>query len=108
MNMKRFVKLTVLGMMVLGLSTASTDAAEQKGAEQSKTGIVKKVDVDGKQIVVTATRDLTFAVTDATKIMQHGKAMKLTDIKVDGKVSVDYVKDGDTRTAKKIVILKDK
>ncbi|MCX6899314.1 MAG: hypothetical protein NT105_11475 [Verrucomicrobia bacterium] len=108
MNMKRFVTLTVLGMMMLGLSTAVVCAGEGKGSPQTKTGVVKKVDVDGRQIVVTVTRDMTFAVTDATKIVQSGAAKKLSDIKVDGKVSVDYVKDGDTRTATKIVILKDK
>jgi len=106
MNMKRFVKLTVLGMMVLGLSSVVIGAAEEKGAGQTKTGTVKKV--DAKQIVVMAARELTFTITDSTKIQQHGKPMKLSDIKVDANVSVEYVKDGEKRTAKKIVILKDK
>lgn len=108
MSMKRFVTLTVLGMMMLGLSTTAISAADEKGAGQTKTGTVKKVDVDAKQIVVMAARELTFTITDSTSIQQHGKAMKLSDIKVDANVSVEYVKDGDKRTAKKIVILKDK
>ena len=33
--------------------------------------------------------------------------MKLSDIKVDANVSVEDVRDGDKRTAKHIVILKD-
>ena len=104
MNRQRFVKLLVLGLLVLGLSATVVWAGET----QTKTGSVKKVDTEGKQIVVMVTRELTFSVTDATKIMQGDAAKKLADIKVDGKVSVEYVKDGDTRTAKKITILGDK
>ncbi|MCX6909344.1 MAG: hypothetical protein NTY01_15065 [Verrucomicrobia bacterium] len=106
--MKRFVTLMVSGMMVLALSTAVVGAAEEKGAGQTKTGTVQKVDVDAKQIVVMAAREMTFTITDSTKIQQHGKPVKLSDIKVDANVNVEYVKDGDKRTAKKIVILKDK
>jgi len=108
MSMKRFVTLAVLGMMVLGLSSSVVRAGEDKGSAQTKTGIVKKVDVDAKQIVVMAARELTFTITDSTKIQQHGKPMKLSDIKVDANVNVEYVKDGEKRTARKIVILKDK
>jgi len=106
MNVKRFAALTVLGMMVLGLSAVVVCAAE--GNVQTKTGVVKKVDVDGKQIVVMVKRELTFTVTDTTQIVQGDAPKKLADIKVDDKVSVDYVKEGDTRTAKKISILADK
>ena len=104
MNRMRFVRLAVLGMLMLGLSATAVWAGEP----QTKVGTVKKVDAAAKQIVVMVTRELTFTCTDATKILQGGEAKKITDIKVEGKVSVDYVKDGDTRTAKKIVILGDK
>jgi len=106
MSMKRVVTATVLGLMVLGLSAAVACAGE--GAVQTKTGVVKKVDVDGKQIVVMVKRELTFTVTDATQIVQGNEPKKLADIKVDDKVSVEYVKEGETRTAKKIAILADK
>ena len=106
MNMKRLAAFAVLGMMVLGLSVAVACAAE--GAAQTKTGTVKKVDVTAKQIVVMVKRELTFTVTDATQIVQGDAPKKLADIKVDDKVSVEYVKDGETRTAKKIAILADK
>lgn len=108
MNWKRFVIGATSGLMALGLSTAVIDAAEEKGATQTKTGTVKKVDVDTKQIVVMTVRELTFTITDETKIHQHGKAVKFSDIKVDTNIAVEYVKDGDKRTAKKIVLLKDK
>ena len=106
MNWKRFVIGAMSGLMALGLSTAVIGAAEEKGAAQTKTGTVKKV--DAKQIVVMAARELTFTITDSTKIQQHGKPIKLSDIKVDANVSVEYVKDGEKRTARKIVLLKDK
>ncbi len=105
MNMKRFVIVAVSSLMLLGLSVVNVGAAEGKGVEQNKTGTVKKVDLDAKQVVVMAARELTFTVTDHTKILQAGKPKQLADIKVDAKVSVDYVKDGDTRTARKIVIM---
>ena len=106
MSMKRLAALTVLSMMVLGLSAAIVCAAE--GQVQTKTGTVKKVDVGGKQIVVMVARELTFTVTDATQIVQGDAPKKLADIKVDNQVSVEYVKEGETRTAKKIAILADK
>ena len=108
MNRKRFARLMVMGLMVCGFAALTIGAEEGKGAEQNKVGTVKKVDVDGKQVTVMVARELTFTVTDRTKIMQDSKAKKLADIKVDAKVSVDYVKDGNTRTARKIVILSDK
>jgi Cu/Ag efflux protein CusF len=78
---------------------------EAKGAAQTKTGIVRKVDADAKQIVVMVARELTFTVNDATKITQGDAARKLTDIKVDDKVSVTYTRKEDVRTATVILIL---
>ena len=94
-------------LLVLGLAAANLSAAEEK-APQTKTGTVKKVDVTAKQVVVMVKRELTFTVTDETKIQQGGAPKKLADIKVEDKVSVEYVRDGDARNAKKIVILGDK
>ncbi|MCY3022518.1 MAG: hypothetical protein NTW87_26350 [Planctomycetota bacterium] len=95
--------LGAAGMVLLGLAAAAAGAEE--GSVQTKTGIVKKVDVAAKQVVVMVARELTFAVTDATKIVQGDEPRKLADIKVDAKVTVDYTREGDTRTARKIVIL---
>lgn len=89
-------------------ATATIAAKGDKETVQTKTGIVKKVDVNAKQIVVLATRELTFTVTDSTQIQQHGKPIKLADIKVNANVSVEYAKDGETRTAKKIILLREK
>jgi hypothetical protein len=88
--------------------TAATSAAkEEMESEQTKTGTVKKVDVDAKQLVVMAARELTFTITDSTQIQQNGKPMKLSDIQAEANVSVEYVKEGEKRTAHQIN-LKDK
>jgi hypothetical protein len=88
-------------------AAAVTAATEVQANEQTKTGPVKKVDVVARQILIVAARELTFTITDCTRIQQHGKLVTLAEIKVDANVSVAYVKDGDQRTAKGIVILKD-
>lgn len=105
--MKKLVLLATVSLLVLGLAATALSAAEGK-APQTKTGTVKKVDVEGKQIVVMGARELTFTVTDETKIVQGDTPKKLADIKVDGKVTVDYVRKGDARNAKKIAILAEK
>ena len=78
---------------------------EETVAEQTKTGTVKKVDMDGGHLVVAAARELTFTVTNHTEITQGGQARKLADIKAAGQVTVTYVKEGDTRAARRIEIL---
>ena len=108
MHWKNLLMSAASALVILGLSVSVLRAAEEKGAEQTKAGTVKKVDVAAKQVVVMVAREMTFTVTDQTKIQQHGKPAKLEDIKVDHKVSVTYVKMGDKRTARRIVILKDK
>lgn len=78
---------------------------EETVAEQTKTGTVKKVDMDGGHLVVAAARELTFTVTNHTEITEGGQARKLADIKAAGQVTVTYVKEGDTRAARRIEIL---
>ena len=104
MNRMQFVRSMVLGVLALGLSPA----VAEEGKPQTKVGTVKKVEVAAKQIVVMVTRELTFTVTDSTKIMRRGETKKIEDIKVDDKVSVEYVKQGETRTASRVTIQGDK
>ncbi|MGD0093419.1 MAG: hypothetical protein ABSE73_26195 [Planctomycetota bacterium] len=106
--MRRSVMWATCGMMLLGLAQGVSAAEAVEAKVQTKTGIVKKVDEAAKQVVVMVARELTFTVTDATKIVQGDETKKLSDIKVDAKVAVDYTREGDTRTAKKIAILPDK
>lgn len=102
--MKKNLSL-ILTTLVLGLSLAMAGAGEGKGSVQTKTGKVKKVDVAAKQVTVMVTREMIFTVADKTKIVKGDAPKKLADIKVDDQVSVEYVKDGETRTAQKIAIL---
>ena len=102
--MKKLILLTLVSM--IGLSLSGVAFGKDEAPVQTKAGIVKKVDVAAKQIVVMAARELTFTVTDATQIVQGSTAKKIDDIKVDAKVTVDYMKEGEKRSAKKIVIEK--
>ena len=101
----------VAGIVALSVGRSRARAEEQpkgeeaKHASQTKTGIVRKVDAEAKQIVVMVARELTFTVTDATKIVQGDQPRKLADIKVDDKVSVTYARKDDVRTAITIEIL---
>ena len=81
-------------------------APDGKADEQTKIGSVIKVDVDRGQLTVMVARELTFTLTDRTTITQEGKPRKLAEIKPQDQVSVVYVREGDTRTAHQIVILK--
>lgn len=92
-------KIAILAGEVVGTP------APKEAALQTKTGTVKKVDTSAKQVVVMVTRELTFSVTESTKIVQGDESKTLADIRVEAKVTVEYTREGDTRTAKKIVIL---
>ena len=94
--------------VVLALGVAATAFCAEPGAakEQTKMGVVKKVDADAKTITVMVTRELTFATTDATKIMQGDAAKTFADIKVGDTVSVVYsTPSKDNRVASKVTIV---
>ena len=85
-------------VLVLGILLA-----EEK-ASQVKTGVVKKVDTSAGQVVVLVARELTFTVMESTRIVRGDEAQQLADLRVGAKVTVEYTRKGDTRTAKKIAI----
>lgn len=87
------------------LSAGDSETFSQKQETQTKTGVVRSVDVAGKKVVVMVARELTFTVTENTKIRRGDDAKKLDDIKVGDKVAVEYTREGETRTAKTIAIL---
>ena len=101
--MKWFNVLSVAVVLALGVAI-SAHSAEQAGKTQTKAGVVKKVDAEGKTITVMVARELTFTITDATKIVQEDAPKTLADIKEGATVSVEYTRTGDVRTAVKIVI----
>ena len=98
-----------LGMaMMVMLGTAMTGLAadkDAKAATQTKTGVVRKVDPVAKNIVVMVTRELTFGITEDTKIVQGEAAKTLADIKVGDKVTVEYAfASKDNRVASKVTL----
>ena len=115
--MKKIILLAMVSM--LGLVLAGTVRGEEKSrsegqnksgtlqssdASQTKSGTVTKVDVAAKQVVVMVTRDMTFSVTDTTKILQGTTSKKIGDIKVGAHVAIDYVRKGEARVATKITL----
>jgi Cu/Ag efflux protein CusF len=101
-------KIIGIGMaVVLALGVAATAICAETGAatESTKTGVVKKVDLEGKKIVVMVKRELTFAIKDTTKIVQGDTAKMLADIKEGDTVTVVYTHEGqDNRVASKVTI----
>lgn len=82
-------------------------AQEGHKAAQTKSGTVTKVDVEGKTVTVSigSAPALSFTVTDDTKIVEGDAAKTLADVKVDAKVTVEYVrKSSAVREAVKITI----
>ena len=63
------------------------------------------MDAQAKTITVMVTRELTFTVTDDTKIVQGDAAKTLADIKEGDTVTVVYMRESaDKRVATKITI----
>jgi len=87
------------------LSAGASQTFSQKEEAQTKTGVVRSVDVAGKKIVVMVARELTFTVTENTKIHRRDDAKNLDDIKVGANVRVTYTHSGDNRVASEIAIL---
>jgi len=83
--------------------TTSTTAKKTTTHAMSAKGAVTAMDATAKTITVG---DKTFATTDTTKYMAHGKKAMMSDVKVGDMVSVSYTKDGDTMTATKVTVTK--
>jgi len=72
---------------------------------QTKTGVVRKVDLEAKAIVVMVARELTFTITDKTVIREDETSRALSDIRVGDKVAVLYSFDVNrNRVASRVVI----
>jgi Cu/Ag efflux protein CusF len=100
--------LAVLVLALFGSNLAAEQGTEKKSeAAQTKVGVVKNVDLEGKKVVVAVARELTFSVSDGTKISRRGAAKKLADVKAGARVKVEYTRTGDDRVAVSIAILGD-
>ena len=83
--------------------TTSTTTKKTTTHAMSAKGAVTAMDATAKTITVG---DKTFATTDTTKYMAHGKKAMMSDVKVGDTVSVSYTKDGDTMTATRVTVTK--
>ena len=108
-------KLVGIGMaVVLALGIAATSYGAEQGARaehgtkkeaSTKTGVVKKVDAQAKTVTVMVTRELTFFVTDDTKIVQGDAVKTLADVKEGDTVTIVYTRESaEKRVATKITI----
>src|SRR5436305_2368536 len=84
-------------------TTKTTTTKKATTHAMSAKGAVTAMDATAKTITVG---DKTFATTDTTKYMAHGKKATMSDVKVGDTVSVTYTKDGDTMTATKVTVTK--
>ncbi len=97
--------LPLVCVLVLG-SFAVASSAQAENGELTKTGKVKAVDAKAKTFVVDLpARPLTFTVTDKTTFTINGKASKFEDVvKVDRKVTVEYLRQEEKRLATKVEV----
>jgi Cu/Ag efflux protein CusF len=78
-------------------------ATEASVRSQTKTGVVRRVDAEGKTIVVMVARELAFTVGKDAQILLDGKPATLADIKVGARVEVTYSFGADhARTASRV------
>ena len=92
--MKKAVVLLVVASVLCLVSVA---LAAEKHNDHHIQGSVASVDAAAKTMVVTETlsnkqkKDVTFAVSDGTKITIKGKAGKFEDIKAGDMIHVRYI-----------------
>lgn len=104
--MKRYIGMCVAVVLVLGVAmTAIGGEGDARKETQTKTGVVKKVDLAAQTIVVMVARELTFTIAADTKILQGDATKALADIKVGDTVTVEYsIASKDKRVASKVTI----
>ena len=101
-----------MGMMALAVSLTSASGlmANEKAATAATApaqkmelfnGVVEKVDMPKKDVVVEFQKDkMSFSLNDKTKILDQGtKVMKLSELKKGEWASVEYNKEGNERIA---------
>lgn len=92
----------ILGLLVVALLLGFAGVAMADDAK----GTIKSADKDKLVVTDKDKKDLTFIVTDKTKVTVDGKEAKYADLKVGEGVTVTYTKDGEKMTATAIVASK--
>lgn len=115
--MKRAM-LTVMVLAVSVIFVAAVMAAEQKAPAAATPvapkfekfkGVVEKVDEAKKDILVKSDKEeMTFSLTDKTKVTEGKKELTFADLKSGLPVTVRYRKEGDKLVALRVSVHKPK
>ena len=111
--MKR-VTLTVMVLAISVIFVAAVMAAEQKAPASATpaapkfekySGVIEKVDVARKDFSVKSGKEeITFSLTDRTKITEGKKDLSFTDLKKGQEVTVEYTKEGNKSVAEMVSV----
>lgn len=111
--MKRAM-LTVMALAVSVIFVAAVMAAEQKAPASATpaapkfekySGVIEKVDVARKDFSVKSGKEeMTFSLTDKTKITEGKKTLSFTDLKKGQEVTVEYIKEGNKSVAEMVSV----
>ncbi len=111
--MKRMM-LTVMVLAVSVIFAAAVMAAEQKAPASGTpatpklekfSGVVERVDVVRKDFAVKSGKgEMTFSLSDKTKITEGMKTLALADLKKGQEVTVEYTKEGNKSVAEMVSV----
>lgn len=107
---KKGVIFLILIAAMFSINSVSGQQIEQKQETGKVTGVVTDIDwVAGNIVVRTADlgdlQDLTFIVSDETKVVRGGGPYGFANINVDDTVTVEYVKNSSVPQALTITVL---
>jgi hypothetical protein len=95
MNRLTMVRGIFAVLVVLGFSAAVS-------ADDAK-GTIKSIFADKKEIVVKGVvKDTTYELTKDARVWVDGKESKITDLKENDKIHIEYLKSGDRHMASEV------
>ncbi len=110
----RRATLTVMALVVSVIFVAAVMAAEQESPASATPaaskfekfkGVVEKVDDAKKDILVKSDKEeMTFSLTDKTKVTEGKKELTFADLKSGLSVTVRYKKEGDKLVAFRVSV----
>ena len=109
-NLNLIRKTALIALCALALSPAAMFAGNAPKTTEER-GLIKSVDNNGQQIVVTDQKtkaDGTFKWNDQTKFIEHGKAVSATALKAGLPVHITYAPSSGTRMLECVKLSPDK
>lgn len=91
------------GTMTKTAKATTTTTKTTMAHGMSAKGAITAMDATAKTITVGSG---TYTLTDATKIMEHGKKVTMADLHVGDTVSLSYTKNGDAMDASRVIVTK--